>query len=96
MRVCSRPARADRSTQLLRDGIAWYYHGVVHEVVKSPTPVVHQRLTGNYHIEDRQRSWRNLSGRKLGGDRDLLAARGQPATGPMPGRFSTRRRPTSL
>lgn len=59
---------------LFRNGIQVRYHGVTHEHPRWDRSAVVARFDGEYHIEDRQRSSRNLSGAKLANDRDLLLA----------------------
>ena len=60
--------------QLFRDGLRVHYEGVTHEYATWDDSCVDLRLQGEYHIEDRHLSARNLSGQKFVRDRDLLLA----------------------
>ena len=60
--------------QLYRDGLGWYYLGVVHEYSHCDQPYVTERLEGEYYIESRRLGSRNLDPRKYARDRDLLLA----------------------
>ncbi|MBS1691300.1 MAG: glycosyltransferase [Actinobacteria bacterium] len=60
--------------QLFKDGIRWYYRGVVHEYAHCDDPFTEERLEGEYHIESRRLGGRNLDPRKYERDRDLLLA----------------------
>jgi glycosyltransferase involved in cell wall biosynthesis len=60
--------------ELFRDGVRAHWVGVTHEYANWDHPYVEVRLEGEYHIEDRQLSARNLSGQKFARDRDLLLA----------------------
>ena len=61
--------------QLFRDGVRVRWVGVTHEYAAwDYDSCVEVRLEGEYHIEDRHLSARNLSGQKLERDRDLLLA----------------------
>ena len=60
--------------QLFRDGVPWRYEGVTHESAVCDVPFTEERLGGDYYIEDRQVSSRNLSGQKFARDRDMLLA----------------------
>jgi tetratricopeptide (TPR) repeat protein len=59
---------------LFRDGVRVRYVGVTHETAEWDDRYVDARLEGEYHIEDRHLSSRNLSGQKYERDRDLLLA----------------------
>ncbi|WP_162877238.1 glycosyltransferase [Mycobacterium persicum] len=62
-------------SQLFRDGVRVRWVGVTHEApMWDFDHCVEARLEGQYHVEDRQRGARNLSGQKYGRDRDLLLA----------------------
>ncbi|WP_122442612.1 glycosyltransferase [Mycobacterium attenuatum] len=62
-------------SQLFRDGVRVQWVGVTHEApMWDFACCVEARLEGDYHIEDRQRGARNLSGQKYARDRDLLLA----------------------
>lgn len=63
--------------QLFRDGLPWYYVGVVHEFVNCDQPVTQGRLEGDYYIESRRLGSRNLDADKYARDRDLLLAQVQ-------------------
>ena len=52
----------------------WRYEGVTHELAACDVPFTEERLGGDYYIEDRQVSSRNLSGQKFARDRDMLLA----------------------
>jgi len=58
--------------QLFRDGLPWYYAGVVHEVPRVDAEVVHARLDGDYHVEYRSCGGRSKDAQKFERDRDLL------------------------
>lgn len=60
--------------QLFRDGVPARWVGSTHECVQWDAPRVEARLEGEYRIEYRQLSARNLSGHKCERDRDLLLA----------------------
>jgi hypothetical protein len=60
--------------ELLRDGLRAHWVGVTHEHFATDKPHARVRLEGDYHIEDRQLSARNVTGQKLANDRDLLLA----------------------
>jgi hypothetical protein len=61
--------------QLFRDGVRVRWVGVTHEYAAwDENSCVELRLQGEYHIEDRRLSARNLSGQKHARDRDLLLA----------------------
>ncbi len=60
--------------QLFRDGIGWYYLGVVHEFSTCDHPYVTTRLEGDYFIESRRLGSRNLDPKKYERDRDVLLA----------------------
>jgi glycosyltransferase involved in cell wall biosynthesis len=60
--------------QLFRDGVRVRWEGVTHEYAVWDNSCVVVRLEGDYHIEDRHLSTRNLSGEKYARDRDLLLA----------------------
>jgi hypothetical protein len=63
------------SPQLFRDGVPVRYQGVTHEYATwEQNACVDLRLQGEYHIEDRRVSARNLSGQKYVRDRDMLLA----------------------
>lgn len=74
MRVAVGPSCTYWRRQLFRDGMPFYYHGVVHEVARNDGPVVHERLPGEYHIEPRQLGARSKDPQKCARDRDLLLA----------------------
>jgi glycosyltransferase involved in cell wall biosynthesis len=59
---------------LFRDGARVRWRGVTHEYAVWDDSCVVVRLEGEYHIEDRHLSTRNLSGEKYARDRDLLLA----------------------
>ncbi|EUA11890.1 glycosyl transferase 2 family protein [Mycobacterium kansasii 732] len=62
-------------SQLFRDGVRVRWVGVTHEApMWDFDSCVEARLEGDYHVEDRQRGARNLSGQKYERDRDLLLA----------------------
>ena len=60
--------------QLFRDGIGWYYLGVVHEFSTCDHPYVTRRLEGDYYIESRRLGSRNRDPQKYERDRDVLLA----------------------
>ena len=60
--------------QLFRDGLPWYYTGVVHESPSCDEPVVLKQLDGDYYIDSRRLGSRNLVEDKYARDRDLLLA----------------------
>ncbi|GFG81737.1 sulfotransferase [Mycobacterium paragordonae] len=60
--------------QLFRNGIPVRWVGATHEYAEWDGPRTEARLEGEYRIEDRQLSVRNLSGQKFARDRDLLLA----------------------
>ncbi len=60
--------------QLFRDGAHVRWEGVTHEYAVWDDSCVVVRLEGDYNIEDRHLSTRNLSGEKYVRDRDLLLA----------------------
>ncbi len=60
--------------QLFRDGLPWFYRGVVHEYPWCHEPHVDANLDGDYHIESRRVGARNLEPQKYARDRDLLLA----------------------
>ncbi len=59
---------------LFRDGVPGRWQGVTHEYAVWDDSCVVVRLEGDYNIEDRHLSTRNLSGEKYARDRDLLLA----------------------
>jgi glycosyltransferase involved in cell wall biosynthesis len=59
---------------LFRDGLRARWVGVTHEHATWDGPCVVARLEGDYHIDVRQLSSRQLSGQKFTNDRDLLLA----------------------
>lgn len=59
---------------LFRDGLPWFYKGVVHEYPWCDEPHDNANLEGDYHIESRRIGARNLDERKYARDRDLLLA----------------------
>ena len=59
---------------LFRDGVRVRWQGVTHEYAVWDNSCAVVRLDGDYHIEDRHLSTRNLSGEKYARDRDLLLA----------------------
>jgi SAM-dependent methyltransferase len=59
---------------LFRDGVPVRWQGVTHEYAMWDDSSVVVRLEGDYNIEDRHLSTRNLSGEKYARDRDLLLA----------------------
>jgi hypothetical protein len=59
---------------LFRDGVRARWQGVTHEYAMWDDSSVVVRLEGDYNIEDRHLSTRNLSGEKYARDRDLLLA----------------------
>ncbi|MEB3022253.1 tetratricopeptide repeat-containing glycosyltransferase [[Mycobacterium] crassicus] len=59
---------------LFRDGLPWFYKGVVHEYPWCDQPHDNARLDGDYHVESRRIGARNLDERKYARDRDLLLA----------------------
>jgi glycosyltransferase involved in cell wall biosynthesis len=60
--------------QLFRDGVGWYYLGVVHEFSTCDHPYVTQRLEGDYYVESRRLGSRNRDPQKYERDRDVLLA----------------------
>ncbi|MDT5139070.1 MAG: hypothetical protein QOD58_3332 [Mycobacterium sp.] len=60
--------------ELFRDGVCARWVGVTHECAAWDDAHVSARLEGEYHIQDRQLSSRNLSGERFARDRDLLLA----------------------
>jgi glycosyltransferase involved in cell wall biosynthesis/SAM-dependent methyltransferase len=60
--------------QLFRDGVRVRWQGVTHEHAVWDDSCVVVRLGGDYNIEDRHLSTRNMSGEKYVRDRDLLLA----------------------
>ena len=60
--------------QLYRNGMPWYYVGVVHEYSHCDEPYVTERLEGDYYVESRRLGSRNLDPLKYERDRDLLLA----------------------
>ena len=59
---------------LIRDGLPWRFHGVVHEFLTCDRPTQGARLEGDYFIESRRLGGRNLDPQKYARDRDLLLA----------------------
>ncbi|MGH3563806.1 MAG: glycosyltransferase [Mycobacterium sp.] len=59
---------------LFRDGLPWFYRGVVHEYPWCDDPHGAANLEGDYHIESRRVGARNLEPKKYARDRDLLLA----------------------
>jgi hypothetical protein len=59
---------------LFRDGMRFYYVGVVHEYPDCDDPCVAERLEGEYYVESRRLGGRNLDPQKYARDRDLLLA----------------------
>ena len=59
--------------ELFRDGVCARWVGATHEYATCDDPnVAGVQLEGEYHIDDRQLSSRNMSGEKFARDRDLL------------------------
>lgn len=60
--------------QLFRDGVPWYYKGVVHEYACCDQPFTQANLQGDYHIEARLLGSRNKDPQKYAKDAAVLLA----------------------
>jgi hypothetical protein len=75
MRMCEGATRWTFWRHLLfRDGMPFYYVGVLHEYPDCDDPCVAKRLEGEYYVESRRLGGRNLDPQKYARDRDLLLA----------------------
>ncbi len=63
--------------QLYRDGMPWYYVGVVHEYSHCDEPYVTERLEGDYYVESRRLGSRNLDPLKYATRPGFVAGRGR-------------------
>ena len=60
--------------QLFRDGVPWYYKGVVHEYACCDEPFTSENLQGDYHIHGRRLGARNKDPQKYAKDAAVLLA----------------------
>lgn len=60
--------------QLFRDGVPWYYRGVVHEIAVCDEPFTEQRLEGDHYIQGRTMGARTKDPRKFLRDAEVLLA----------------------
>lgn len=60
--------------QLFRDGVPWFYKGVLHEFPHCEEPVTEERLYGDYHIHSRRLGARNKDPEKYAKDAAVLLA----------------------
>lgn len=60
--------------QLFRDGLPWYYQGVLHEVAACDVPFTRERLEGEYHVHSRRLGARSKDPRKYFRDAEILQA----------------------
>jgi glycosyltransferase involved in cell wall biosynthesis len=60
--------------QLFRDGVPWYYKGVVHEYACCDEPFTSEYLQGDYHIHGRRLGARNKDPQKYAKDAAVLLA----------------------
>ena len=60
--------------QVFRDGLRWYYTGVLHEFADCHDPFTEARLDGDYYIESRRLGGRNLDPLKYQRDAEVLLA----------------------
>jgi glycosyltransferase involved in cell wall biosynthesis len=60
--------------QLFRDGVPWYYKGVVHEYACYDEPFTSEYLQGDYHIHGRRLGARNKDPQKYAKDAAVLLA----------------------
>lgn len=68
------PGTTYRRRQLFRDGLRWYYTGVLHEYADCHDPFTEARLEGDYYIESRRLGGRNLDPLKYQRDAEVLLA----------------------
>lgn len=60
--------------QLFRDGVPWFYKGVLHEFPHCDEPVTEDRLYGDYYIHSRRLGARNKDPEKYAKDAEVLLA----------------------
>jgi lipopolysaccharide biosynthesis regulator YciM len=60
--------------QLFRDGVPWYYKGVVHEYPCCDEPFTAENLQGEYHIQGRKLGARSKDPQKYAKDAAVLLA----------------------
>lgn len=60
--------------QLFRDGVPWYYQGVLHEVAACDVPYTRAQIEGDYHIHSRRLGARNKDPQKYVRDAEILQA----------------------
>ena len=60
--------------QLFRDGVPWYYQGVLHEVAACDVPYTRAKIEGEYHIHSRRLGARNKDPQKYVRDAEILQA----------------------
>lgn len=60
--------------QLFRDGLPWYYKGVLHELAACDEPFGQERLEGDYRVMSRRIGGRNLDPDKYLRDAEVLLA----------------------
>lgn len=60
--------------QIFRDGLRWYYVGVLHEYADCHDPYTEARLDGDYFVESRRLGGRNLNPEKYAHDAEVLLA----------------------
>jgi len=60
--------------QLFRDGVPWYYQGVLHEYARCEEPFTEEHLNGDYHIQGRRLGARSKDPDKYAKDAAVLLA----------------------
>ena len=60
--------------QLFRDGVPWYYQGVLHEEAQCDEPFTEDNLDGDYHIHSRRLGARGKDSQKWAKDAAVLLA----------------------
>jgi hypothetical protein len=60
--------------QLFRDGVPWYYQGVLHEYTQCDEPITEANLDGDYHIHGRSLGARSKDPQKFAKDAAVLLA----------------------